>query len=75
MSKIIMIGPLDSDAAEILSKTASGKCFDYENSDDIIRYLESGEYSDTVNYERYSRKNLTLELVKILEKMIDNYNE
>ena len=36
MSKIIMIGPLDSDAAEIISNTSSGRCFDYESSAEII---------------------------------------
>ena len=75
MSKIIMIGPLDSDAAEIISRTSSGRCFNYENSDDIIAYLELGKYSETVNFRKYSRKNLTSKLVKILEKMIDDYNE
>ena len=75
MSKIIMIGPLDSDAAEIINDTSSGRCFDYDNSTDIVQFLESGKYSETVNFEKYSRKNLTLELVEILEKMIDDYNE
>ena len=41
----------------------------------LLNYLESGKYSETINFEKYSRKNLTLELVKILEKMIDDYNE
>ena len=75
MSKIIMIGPLDSDAAEIISRTSSGRCFNYDNSDDIIAYLELGKYSQTINFRKYSRKNLTSKLVKILEKMIDDYNE
>ena len=70
MSKIIMIGPLDSDAAKIIGKTSSGRCFDYENSNDIIEYLEFGKYSETSNFEKYSRKNLTSELVEILEKVI-----
>ena len=75
MTKIIMVGPLESDAAEIISKTSSGRCFDYKNSIDIIEYLEFCKYSETVNFEKYSRKNLTSELVEILEKMIDDYNE
>jgi len=75
MSKIIMIGPLDSDAAEIINDTSSGRCFDYDNSTDIVQYLESGKYPETINFEKYSRKNLTSELVKTLEKMIDDYNQ
>ena len=75
MSKIIMIGPLDSDAAEIINNTSSGRCFDYDNSTDIVQYLESSKYPETINFEKYSRKNLTLELVEILEKMIDDYNK
>jgi len=74
MSKIIMIGPLDSDAAEIINNTSSGKCFDYDNSTDIVQYLESGKYPETIKFEKYSRKNLTSKLVEILEKMIDDYN-
>ena len=75
MSKIIMIGPLDSDAAEIINNTSSGRCFDYDNSTDIVQYLESGKYPETINFEKYSRKNLTSELVETLEKMIDDYNQ
>ena len=75
MSKIIMIGPLDSDAAGIINNTSSGKCFDYDNSTDIVQYLESSKYPKTINFEKYNRKNLTLELVEILEKMIDDYNK
>ena len=75
MSKIIMIGPLDSDAAEIINDTSSGRCFDYDNSTDIVHYLESGKYPETINFEKYSRKNLTSELVKTLEKMIDDHNQ
>ena len=73
MSKIIMIGPLDSDAAKIINDTSSGRCFDYDDSSDIVKYLESGKYSETVNFEKYSRKKLTSELVEILEKMNDDY--
>ena len=75
MSKIIMIGPLDGDAAEIINNTSSGRCFDYDNSTDIVQYLESSKYPETINFEKYSRKNLTLELIEILKKMIDNYNK
>jgi hypothetical protein len=75
MSKIIMIGPLDSDAAEIINNTSSGRCFDYDNSTDIVQYLESSQYPETIHFEKYSRKNLTLELVEILEKMIDDYKK
>ena len=55
-----MIGPLNNDAAEIIRGTSSGKCFDYEDSTNIIEYLECGEYSETLNFEKYSRKNLSL---------------
>ena len=75
MSKIIMIGPPDSDAAEIIEHTSSGRCFDYDNSTDIVQYLKSDKYPRTINFEKYSRKNLTSELAEILEKMIDDYNE
>ena len=61
--------------AEIINNTSSGRCFDYDNSTDIVQYLESSKYAETINFEKYSRKNLTLELVEILEKMIDDYNK
>ena len=38
-------------------------------------YLENIVKKNAINFEKFSRKNLTLELVEILEKMIDDYNK
>ena len=70
MTKIIMIGPQNSDAAKIIKETSSGKCFSYEDRDSISNYLTDGEMSTTKNFERYSRERLTEDLAKILNEAL-----
>ena len=70
MTKIIMIGPQNSDAAKIIKETSSGKCFSYEDRDSISNYLTDGEMSKTKNFERYSRERLTEDLAKILNEAL-----
>jgi len=66
MTKIILIGPKDSDASKILKETNAGESFDYLNVKGIIKYLSSNEKIVTKNFEKYSRENLTKNLVRIL---------
>jgi hypothetical protein len=72
MTKIIMIGPRNSDAAKIISETNSGRCFDFEDRDKIVKYLNSGPYTETKNYEKYSRDKLTFELSELFEEVAQN---
>ena len=72
MTKIIMIGPTDSDAAKIINETSSGKCFGYKDSFKICEYLDSNENSVTINFEKYSRKNLTSKIVELFEEVAQN---
>ena len=70
MTKIIMIGPHNSDAAKIIEETSSGKCFSYEDRDSIASYLIDGKMSTTKNFERYNRERLTEDLTKILNDVL-----
>ena len=70
MTKIIMIGPQNSDAAKIIEETSSGKCFSYEDRDSIASYLIDGKMSTTKNFERYNRERLTEDLTKILNDVL-----
>ena len=70
MTKIIMIGPQNSDAAKIIKETSSGKCFSYEDRDSITNYLIDAKMSTTKNFERYNRERLTEDLTKILNDVL-----
>lgn len=73
---IIGIGPINGDAAKIISDCNAGKMFDYNAQKEIFNQLnnyyhdwEKGlDISKTNdNYKEFSRKNLTQKLVKIIE--------
>jgi glycosyltransferase involved in cell wall biosynthesis len=71
---IIAIGPKDSDFAEIITTTNTGVFFEYSEksklkkviSDYYNQYLEGKLQSNGVGLQRYSRKNLTKELVQLI---------
>ena len=69
MTKILMIGPQNSDAATIISDTNSGKCFDFEDREGIIKYLNSSSNTEAKNYEKYSRDKLTFKLSELFEEI------
>lgn len=74
---IIAIGPKDSDFAEIITNTNTGVFFDYSEKmklksvilDFYNQFLEGKLQSNGVGLQNYSRKNLTKELVQLLNKM------
>lgn len=75
---IFMIGPTNGDAADIISKCAAGYVIDFNNTDLMKRQLlESHEkyvcqnnvcYS--IGIEKYSYRELTKEVVQLLDKTI-----
>ena len=74
---ILAIGPVDGDAAAILNETSSGKIFDFNDSlnlklhiRELFKKYETGNLNvNSRNVEKYSRKNLTAELVKVITKI------
>ena len=72
MKKILMIGPQNCDAAAIISDTNSGRCFDFEDRERIVKYLNSSSYTETENYEKYSRDKLTFKLSQLFEEVVQN---
>ena len=72
MTKIIMIGPKNCDAATIISDTNSGRCFDFGDRERIVKYLNSSSYTQTKNYEKYSRDKLASKLSELFEEVVQN---
>ena len=74
---IIAIGPDGSDFAEIIRETNTGIFFDYSEKmklksvilDFYKQFLEGKLHSNGVGLQKYSRKNLTKELVEVISKM------
>lgn len=73
---IIAIGPNGSDFAEIITNTNTGVFFDYSEKEKLKKvigefynqYLNGKLRSNGVGLQKYSRKNLTKELVELLNK-------
>ncbi len=71
---IIAVGPKDSDFESILNETKSGRFFQYHQKTEIKKvleemyesYLNRNLVSTSINIEKYSRRNLTGELAKII---------
>jgi hypothetical protein len=73
---IIAIGPNGSDFAEIITETNTGIFFDYSEKmklkSVILDFTSSfgGKlHSNGVGLQKYSRKNLTRELVEVINKI------
>ena len=74
---IIAIGPKDSDFSEIITNTNTGVFFDYSEKmklksvilDFYNQFLEGKLQSNGVSLQNYSRRNLTKNLVELLNKM------
>jgi glycosyltransferase involved in cell wall biosynthesis len=73
---ILCVGPTDGDAAKIIEECKAGKTFDYSDENGIYDFIEtymSNEFIfENKNYLKYSRRNLTKNLSKILTDMADN---
>ncbi|MBE0391354.1 glycosyltransferase family 4 protein [Flavobacterium sp. PL002] len=73
---IVAIGPKDSDFSEIITQTNTGVFFEYTEKEKLKKvileyynlFLEGKLRSNGVGLQQYSRKNLTKELVKLLNK-------
>jgi glycosyltransferase involved in cell wall biosynthesis len=73
---ILAMAPVDGDLAQIIYETNSGKVVDFNNKESlkelILSYFEQYQKGklnvDSRNIEQYHRKNLTAQLVKILNK-------
>jgi hypothetical protein len=74
---ILAIGPEDGDVAEILKETGAGSIVDYSNSERFksilkeyyIAYKENRLPVTLNSIEKFSRKNLTQQLVTIIDKI------
>ncbi|MBC5838165.1 glycosyltransferase family 4 protein [Flavobacterium muglaense] len=72
---IVAIGPRDSDFAEIITSTNTGVFFEYSDKVKLKRvildfynqFLEGKLQSNGVGLQKFSRKNLTKELAKLLQ--------
>ena len=75
---IICIGPEDGDAAHVIRETHSGRTFDFDETQRLKAYLlelfEGARKGDALqrggNIERYERKTLTKEMVRVLNSCI-----
>jgi hypothetical protein len=73
---IVAIGPKDSDFAEIITNTNTGVFFDYSEKsrlkqtifDYYHQFLEGKLQSSGVGLQHYSRKNLTKQLVELINQ-------
>ncbi len=76
---ILAIGPTNGDIANILACTNAGKISDFENLENIKEnilsyyqlYLKNKLEIDSMNIERFSRLNLTKELVATFQEVIN----
>ena len=76
---ILMIGPVDGDAARILEETRTGEVVDYEDHHDLRKVI--GKWYDlhrrrelrleTKSVEAYSRKNLTERMAALLDEVVE----
>ncbi|MCF8223787.1 MAG: glycosyltransferase family 4 protein [Bacteroidales bacterium] len=68
---ILLIGPADGDAAQILEETGSGKSFNKQDSHRITNYLLAINKTGLTprKNNKYSRKYLTKELINFLEQI------
>ncbi len=73
---ILAVGPADGDLAAILKESGAGKIFDYSDTEGIQAYLallyeqrRNPAFQPNVkNIGKFSRKNLTAELIRIIEE-------
>lgn len=74
---IIAIGPKGWDVPKIISKTESGKCFDYSEKEGlkkiVLHYFEAFQQGnlniDSKNIQQYHRRELTGSMAEIIKKV------
>jgi glycosyltransferase involved in cell wall biosynthesis len=67
MRPIILIGPLDSDAARIIQETKTGIVFDYHDVNSIQKFLLNPPKMSPINIDRYSRRHSTEILAQLFK--------
>ena len=74
---VLAFGPVDGDAAVILTRTGGGKMFDYEDSEGAAKWIEEmftrwqkGEslQNTSSDYSEYTRRNLTGKLARLFDQ-------
>lgn len=74
---ILCLGPLDSDAAEILKKSETGDCLDYDDSSSLVMFLNSMIRNESASSPKveivntFSRKSLTEQLSGLLGSAVN----
>lgn len=76
---ILSVGPTDGDIAKILKETKAGEIFDFNDIDGVLKYIEEKyiEFKNGINSTssidslKYTRKNLTKALSKLLKELED----
>jgi hypothetical protein len=76
---ILAIGPVNGDAGVILNETRAGKMFEYDDLAGLKEHVSSlfnlySQYNlkvDSHNIGKFSRKNLTGELVKLMNALVN----
>ena len=77
-SPILGQGSLDSDPVKVLNETGAGLMVEYDNYEGVKAFIKekfsifiSGEIvkNESAKIKKYSRRELTKELVKILDEM------
>jgi glycosyltransferase involved in cell wall biosynthesis len=77
---ILAIGPSEGEAADILSKTKSGSCFDYHDLDGIADYIEdcfkkweqNKEMRMSSDTEEYDKRSQTKRLAELMNRITKN---
>jgi glycosyltransferase involved in cell wall biosynthesis len=75
---ILAFGPDDGDASVILAETGAGKIFGYNNTEGLKSHLlalfhlysHHEQKAESLNIDKYSRRNLTRELSTVLNNLI-----
>jgi glycosyltransferase involved in cell wall biosynthesis len=71
---ILSIGPLDGDASKIIRSCKAGSTFDYKDSNGILNFLNEqlngNQAYHTIGHEKYSRENLTKDLIDLFNSML-----
>jgi len=66
---ILCLGPKDGEAAALISRQQAGACFDYDDAENIVKYiLETKDHPVNLENDQseFSRRNLTKKLVSLL---------
>ncbi|MFZ5970658.1 MAG: glycosyltransferase family 4 protein [Bacteroidota bacterium] len=73
-NRILAIGPVEGDAADVLNETKAGKIFDRSDLKGMKKFVEenfllwnSGQFNESAEVAKYTRRALTKQLISLLE--------